>query len=139
MRIRSPRMRSVKLFGIFVAVTAVATVALFDFTPVREAVSASVNGPSPSHTNAPLEANCTACHADFPVNSGTGSVAIGALPANYLPGQQVPITVTTSEAFGVVYGFQLTAIDSAGRRVGTYTIPTQTPAQLQVVTGLVGP
>jgi hypothetical protein len=127
------------LFAIFATVTAVATVALFDLTAVSKSVSASVNGPSPSHTNAPLEANCTACHADFPVNSGTGGITIGALPANYLPGQQVPITVTTLEAFGVAYGFQLTAIDSSGRRVGSYTLPNQNPAQLQVVTGLVGP
>ena len=51
----------------------------------------------PSHTGAPGEANCTACHTSFPVNSGTGGVTITGLPANYRPGQVVPITVTVSQ------------------------------------------
>ena len=34
-------------------------------------VSASASGPTPSHTNAPGETNCTACHSDFQVNSGS--------------------------------------------------------------------
>src|SRR5215213_1901809 len=79
---------------------------------------ASAQGPSPSHTNAPGEDNCTACHTGSPVNSGGGSVTISGIPAAYKAGQQIPVTVTTSQASAVVYGFQLTAVDSHGREAG---------------------
>jgi hypothetical protein len=101
-------------------------------------VGASASGPSPSNTGAPGETNCTACHGEFPVNSGTGSVSIAQLPANYFPNQQVPISVTTAQADAVIFGFQLTAIDVLGREVGTFSLPPQVPAQMQIATGLVG-
>ncbi len=100
-------------------------------------VGASASGPTASNTGAPGEANCTACHSEFPVNSGTGGVAIGTIPANYLPNQPIPISVTTSQADAVIYGFQMTAIDSLGREVGTFTLPNQVPAQMQFGTGIV--
>src|SRR6266404_4428836 len=97
------------------------------FSDNRYETAASASGPSPSHTNGPGEDNCTACHTSFPVNSGTGSVSITGIPANYLPNQRIPITVTTSQSDGVIYGFQMTAIDSQGRPAGTYTLPPQSP------------
>ena len=78
----------------------------------RNKARASAEGPSPSHTDAPGEANCTVCHVDNKVNSGTGRVTISGIPHDYLPGQQIPITVTTAQEDAVVYGFQLTAIDT---------------------------
>src|SRR5438132_1003849 len=98
---------------------------------------ASASGPSASHTNAPGEDNCTACHTDFAANSGTGSVAISGVPAVFSPGQSIPVTVTTSQADAVIYGFQLTAIDLQGKRAGTYTLPTQTPMQIKTIMGIV--
>jgi hypothetical protein len=98
---------------------------------------ASASGPSPSHTNAPGESNCTECHIDFPVNSGTGGVKITGLPRSFSPGQHIPISVTTSQEDGVVYGFQLTAIDGSGRPAGTWTL--QDTIQTQIVEGFVGP
>jgi hypothetical protein len=107
-------------------------------TAVRNGtVSASASGPTPSHTNAPGEANCTACHADFPVNSGTGNVSISGIPANYRPNETRTVTVTTSQSDAVIYGFQLTALDSTGANAGTFTLPTQNPTQMQLVHGLV--
>ena len=108
-----------------------------NFSAKYHKVQANSAGPPNSHTNAPGESNCTACHSDFPVNSGTGSVSISNIPANYLPGQQIPITVTTSQADAVIYGFQLTAVDGLGRRAGTFTLPAQSPVQTQVVSGIV--
>jgi hypothetical protein len=98
---------------------------------------ASASGPAPSHTNAPGETNCTECHIDFPVNSGTGSVKISGVPRIYYPGQHIPVTVTTSQEDGVEYGFQLTALDSEGRAAGTWTL--QDTTQTQIVVGFVGP
>jgi hypothetical protein len=101
-------------------------------------ISASVNGPAPGHTNAPGEGNCTACHVDFPLNSGGGTLSISGLPANYRPGQQIPLTVTLSQGDAVAYGFELTAIDNAGRPQGAYDFSMTDPVQLQIVTGFVG-
>ncbi len=128
---------------VFIKLTVIAfagVLAMFcfvNFSAKYDKVSASASGPTPSHTGAPNENNCTACHAGSPVNSGTGSVTISGLPVNYLPNQQIPVTVTTSQSDAVIYGFQLTAIDSQGKRVGTFTLPTQSPQQLQTVSGIV--
>lgn len=98
---------------------------------------ASVFGPSPSFTNAPLENNCTVCHTGS-VNTGTGNVVITGLPANYLPGQQIPLTVTVSQSDAVVYGFQMTALDANGLKAGTYTLPAASPSQLKLVNNVIG-
>ncbi len=100
----------------------------------REA-DASASGPTPSSTNAPGEDNCTACHTSFAVNSGGGNVIVTGLPANYLPNQMVPVTVTVNHTDAVVYGFQLTAVDGQGRQAGTFIEATP---QLQIVQGIVG-
>lgn len=106
--------------------------------PERHQVRASASGPTESHTNAPGESSCTACHADFPINSGSGSVLISGIPANYLPNQQIPVTFTVNESNAVVFGFQMTVIDSLGKRVGVFSFPAQMPQPLQIVSGLVG-
>ena len=129
------------VFAKLTVITFAIVLALFgflSFSPKYEKASASSFGPSASHTNAPGEDNCTACHISFPVNSGTGSLAISGLPANYLPNRQVPITVTLNQSDAVIYGFQLTAVDNQGRNVGTYTLPAQSPTQLQTIMGVVG-
>lgn len=94
-------------------------------TPDRAAASAF--GPAPTFTGAPGESNCTACHSSFPVNSGDGNVVVSGLPLNYLPNQQVPVTVTVNDPSGNSFGFEMTTIDNQGRRAGLYAIPTPTP------------
>jgi FG-GAP-like repeat/Reeler domain len=102
--------------------------------------SAASSGPSASHTNAPGEDNCTACHTSFPVNSGAGNVAISGIPHIYRPNQQVAVTVTTSDSgpSASIFGFQMTAIDRLGHQIGTFTLPTQNPQRTQIVLGSVG-
>src|SRR5687767_5905242 len=72
MKSRSRGYRIAKLIAV-IAVSFVAVLGLMKTSPDRPKVAASANGPTPSHTNGPGEANCTACHGDFPVNSGTGN------------------------------------------------------------------
>jgi hypothetical protein len=108
------------------------------FSTKTERVSASASGPTPGHTGAPGEANCTSCHGDFPVNSGTGSVLITGVPANYIPNRQYQITVRTSQVGATIYGFQMTAVDGTGARAGTYTLPAQMPSRLQLDETFVG-
>ena len=134
---RRPRRTKVTKVLVIAVLTTVAILGLMKASPYGVKVSASASGPSPSHTNAPGESNCTECHSDFAVNSGTGSVTISGLPANYLPNQQIAVTVRTSQADAVVFGFQLTVLDARGNKIGTYTIPTQNPVRMQLVDGLV--
>ncbi|CAN5420110.1 hypothetical protein BH10ACI3_BH10ACI3_19140 [soil metagenome] len=130
--------KSVKVKAAVISIAAAAFVCSF-FLNGDRIVDASALGPSPSHTNAPGEDNCTACHVDFPVNSGSGSVEISAVPLNYLPGHQYPITVTTSQADATIYGFQLTAIDQQGRAAGTLIGPGGNQPPIKVINGDVGP
>jgi subtilisin-like proprotein convertase family protein len=67
----------------------------------------------------------------------TGNILISGIPANYRPGQIIPITVTVNQSDAVIYGFQLTAIDRNGGRVGSYTLPGGGSATLQIDTGFV--
>ena len=122
---------------VIAAAVLLAVAGFYGYSAKFQKVSASASGPTASHTNAPGEANCTACHGSFPVNSGTGNMVISGIPANYKPNQQFPVTVTVNQADAVVYGFQLTAVDSQGRKVGTFTLPAQSPPQLQIVQGIV--
>jgi hypothetical protein len=81
---------------------------------------------APSGFSGP-EQNCSACHNDFPADSGTGSVTITA-PATFTPGLPVAVTVTvnntTPPAPVNLQGFELSSRDSAtpGVRVGTYVV-----------------
>ncbi len=75
MQIAERKVFFVKIAVIFAAVI-LAIVGFQSFSAKYERVSASVFGPSASHTNAPGEANCTSCHGDFPVNSGTVSICV---------------------------------------------------------------
>src|SRR6476620_3854076 len=134
---RRPRWTKVAKILVIVVLTTVAILGLTKASPYGVKVSASASGPSPSHTNAPGESNCTECHSDFAVNSGTGNVTISGLPANYLPNQQIAVTVRTNQADAVIFGFQLTVLDSRGNRVGTYSIPSGNPVRMQLVDGLV--
>jgi hypothetical protein len=133
---QNPKIVKIKLVVIVLAAL-LAAVGFYGYSAEFQKVSASATGPTPSHTGAPGEANCTACHGDFPVNSGPGNLIISGLPANYRPNQQIPVTVTINEQNAVTFGFQLTALDSLGRKVGTFTLPAQTPPELQIVQGLV--
>jgi hypothetical protein len=137
MQTASPKFFYIK-FAIVVFTFIFALFGFFILKPNYEKTKASAFGPSASHTNAPGEANCTACHSEFPVNTGTGNLQIAGLPLNYLPNIQIPVTVTVNDNLATIYGYQITAIDSLGRQVGTFTLPTQTPQQSQTITGLVG-
>jgi hypothetical protein len=107
------------------------------FSFFNRKVSASASGPSPSFTNAPGESNCTACHTSFDVNTGGGSVVISGLPARYTPNQMYTITVTVNKPSAVIYGFELTALDEAGRDGGTLIRINTNPQRTQIVQGFV--
>ncbi len=145
MFISIPKIRTSKA----VCVAAVAVIGILGFAGIGSVgprASASAPGPSPSFTAAPFESecpncprenNCTACHTGSQPNTGPGSVTITGLPANYLPDQQIQLTVTTADPVAVIYGFQMVAIDRNGLNAGTLTLPVANPQPLQIVTGFV--
>lgn len=103
----------------------------------QKIANASSSGPSPSFTGAPGEANCTVCH-EGTANSGKGNVQIGGVPSNYIPGKTYQLSVTVSQPMSVLFGFQITAIDSQGRKAGNFALIPQSPPQTQIVNGIVG-
>ncbi|CAN5242160.1 hypothetical protein BH20ACI2_BH20ACI2_12120 [soil metagenome] len=134
MKVRSRTLKWLKVavIGFFLI-----SLAAFLMISKRPVAFASASGPSPSFTNAPAEGNCAACHIGSPLNSGGGSIQILGLPATYLPGQQIPVTVTAAQDDAVIYGFQLTAIDGVGKTVGTFTLPNENPPRSQVINNIV--
>ena len=133
-------------FAIVAAAAVLAIGGILDLGYRGQKASASASGPSPSFTgapyiegctNCPRENNCTACHSGAAPNSGAGSVTISGLPANYLPNQQIPLTVTVSDPNAVIYGFQLVAIRNSGENAGTFTFPAANPQPMQVISGFV--
>jgi uncharacterized protein (TIGR03437 family) len=61
---------------------------------------------------------CDACHGGGPQG---GTLSINGLPANYSPNQEITITVTLAQSNRGRYGFELTAIDDAGKKAGDLT------------------
>ncbi|REK02103.1 MAG: hypothetical protein DWQ38_06905 [Acidobacteria bacterium] len=121
----------VLIFGVF------AFAIWFGIAPEVKRVRASASGPSPSFTGAPGESDCTACHTDFVVNSGTGSIEITGVAADFDPGEAIPVTVTVSQNDAVIFGFQLTVLDENGLEAGALSLPKQNPAEMQIVEGFV--
>src|SRR5262245_4392437 len=124
-------MTNYKIFKLSILIIAAALFAIHSF--VSQPVRAFSHGPSPSHTGAPGETTCVACHTSYALNSGPGKVVID-LPANYIPGQSVTVNVTTVQPDGFLYGFQLTALDATGASAGTIVVTDATNTQLKTGT-----
>jgi hypothetical protein len=75
------------------------------------------SGPPNGHTNAPGEANCTACHGSFPLNSGSGMLSLDGLPDSYTPGDTYDLSLTLDDPDASRWGFELTILD--GGEAGT--------------------
>ena len=78
-------------------------------------------------TEPPTETTCgvSTCHNTTP-NTGGGSLVVTYSDStlHYVPGQTYDMTVTTSEAGKVKFGFEITITDGNGDSVGTFIIPT---------------
>jgi uncharacterized protein (TIGR03437 family) len=114
------------LFGIFAAATV-----FVGFTAKR--VEAFSTGPDPGLTGAPGEETCLICHSGGPTG---GTLAITGVPGSYTADQEYNITVTLTQAGRPRFGFQVTAIDAAGRRAGTLIITDN--ARTQLFAGTIG-
>ncbi|HPF35731.1 MAG TPA: hypothetical protein P5571_12670 [Candidatus Krumholzibacteria bacterium] len=77
------------------------------------------SGPLDGLTNAPGEGNCTGCHADFPLNSGTGVLDIVNIPSAYDPDTTYDLTVSLSDPAAQRWGFEMTVLDGTDTFTGT--------------------
>ncbi len=75
-------------------------------------------GPNDGLTNAPGEGNCTACHGDFPLNSGTGSLSVGGFSGVYGAQTTYQIEVILADPDASRWGFELTILDVNNEFVG---------------------
>jgi hypothetical protein len=108
-----------KLIAVFgLLITAVGLV-LFTDNSVNPRVHANFSGPPAGFTGAPGELRCDDCHTT-PTQSN-GSITLN-VPSTYTPGQTYNITVThaTTDQSKMRWGFEMTALDSADQKAGTF-------------------
>lgn len=90
------------------------------------------SGPLPGRTGDFGEPNCTACHTSFPLNVPGGTLTISGVPAQYLPGQTYPISVTISRSGQARWGFELAArIVSSATQAGTLIVTDSVNTQIK--------
>lgn len=85
-------------------------------------VFASASGPLAYYTGAPNDhgtCNTDECHNSFSLNSGSAIFSITG-PTVYTPGKTVKLTVSFSNSSVKRHGFEMTALDANGNRVGTF-------------------
>jgi len=73
---------------------------------------------APALGSFPAELTCQGCHSSFVLNSGPGTLTVTGLPASYMLGQEVTVTVTINQADRMRFGFEATVLDDLGRRAG---------------------
>ncbi|MCF6156486.1 MAG: hypothetical protein E3K36_14880 [Candidatus Brocadia sp.] len=96
------------------------SVALYSF--LSNTLFASAGGPVAYSTGAPNDhgtCNTDGCHNSFSLDSGNAIFSITA-PTAYTPGKTVKLKVSFRSSSGKKHGFELTALDANGNRVGTF-------------------
>jgi hypothetical protein len=94
--------------------------ALFAALVVLRATTAVAfkEGPYPNVTGGFGEQSCHLCHLDNPINEPGGSLELGGVPLEYLPGQSYAITVKVSREDVRRAGFEISARFASGRQKG---------------------
>lgn len=104
-------------YSLFCLVLSVSLCSMFS-----SAVFASASGPEAYRTGAPDDAgtcNTSGCHDTYTIDSGDASFSISG-PSAYTPGKKIKLKVAFSNYSGSKRGFEMTAIDANGNRVGTF-------------------
>ncbi|MBU0520143.1 T9SS type A sorting domain-containing protein [bacterium] len=85
--------------------------------------------------NPPDNNNCTLCHSTFPVNSGSGTLSLTGLPANYTPGNTYTISVNLADPVAARWGFEVTSLDAGNNQAGAFVVTDPVNTQLSDNTG----
>ncbi len=86
------------------------------------AVFASASGPDAYRTGAPEDSgtcNASDCHDTYTTDSGDAVFSISG-PSEYIPGKTIKLKVAFSNSTGKKRGFEMTAVDANGNRVGKF-------------------
>jgi len=108
-----------------------ATAAALTLLSASEVAAAFLQSSGPLNHMAsapPRFINCTVCHSDRAINTGTGSVSIQGVPNEYVFGATYPITVSVEMQGQSRWGFELTVTDQEGQFFGSLT-PTSALVQ----------
>jgi hypothetical protein len=95
-------------------------------------------GPYNGHTGAPGELNCTACHASFALDAGSGSYGESCATGDgeYIPGDTYTICLDIADPQASRWGFEITLIDAAGAKAGVLApVDAQTQVADSVIAG----
>jgi len=95
-----------------------ALVTVLMMTVAVSSVLAWSSGPPDGRTGAPGESTCVACHDDFALNSGTGTLTVSGIGATYEPGQVYDLAVSLADPDASRWGFEFTMLNGAGVSVG---------------------
>jgi uncharacterized protein (TIGR03437 family) len=110
--------RRIKLSIFLLSFLAAFVIRAFEGSPAR----ANTTAPPSGATGAPGEQSCASCHGGAAVNSGGGAMTLTGLPASYAPNQQIALALTLTQAARLQFGFEITAVDDAGRQAGTLIV-----------------
>lgn len=70
--------------------------------------------------------DCSICHAEFPANSGPGSIGVQGLPALYVPDEIYALRVRIEDTTKVGAGFELSVEDASGNFIGDLIVADAT-------------
>ncbi len=87
-------------------------------------------GPPDAMTGAPSQGTCHACHADFPLNGGPGSLSLQ-VPPTFVPGSSYTIAVRVEHPGQTRWGFEFSPLTH-----GTCTITNPDSTQLSITGGI---
>ena len=108
---------------------------LITFITCYELAISYSSTPPASRTGAPGEGNCTTsgCHNGTP-NTGPGNILFSLDTINYIPGNTYTAAVQVVDGTKLMFGFELTALDSTNTMAGSYIITNtiNTSAQTSV-------
>ena len=81
------------------------------------------SGVPPAGSTGATGSYCTACHGGAALNSGGGSVQVSGLPTNILSGTAYNFSLTTTHGASnrLKWGFSISAKNSAGQNIGTFS------------------
>jgi hypothetical protein len=98
-----------------------------------EVVPAYRDGPPLGFSGGFGEDHCQACHSDYKVNAGPGSLTISA-PARYSPGQTYAVTITLKRPRMAMGGFMFTArFEGDSAQAGTLAFADPAKDRVKVV------
>jgi len=115
------------------------TTALFPLIIIPLVSFGFAEPPDDNCNNPPDYENCTACHGDYGLNSGDGSLVLTGLPPDgFVPNQTYDLTLTLSDPGQSCWAFEITCEYqpvSVWQQAGSFTITQSNYTQLSLGSG----